>query len=308
MMEEASPILIGNEADHHLRIVADAVRARGARPTIFDADSISAQGYAFSTGRLMIEGRDVPLGGRAWLRRIAPTRWTTGDLVGSVPDVSFRARVHLVASIARHASWKWLTTIDALQAAEDRLNQLRVAESLQIEVPATMVSSDPALARSFLGSEIVVKPIGTGAFVNEAGEPMTVHTTSLDERIANADFASAPFVAQKRIDVERHLRVVTFGNRASTAQLKAKSWPLDWRQAKDAHGSWIAANEPDVEAQAVLLANEMSVGFSSQDWLIPATGPPVFIDLNPAGQWMFLPPEIATPATDYIADFLVGET
>ena len=33
----------------------------------------------------------------------------------------------------------------------------------------------------------------------------------------------------------------------------------------------------------------------------------MFIDLNPAGQWMFLPQDVADPITDHIVRFLSGQ-
>ena len=125
--------------------------------------------------------------------------------------------------------------------------------------------------------------------------------------LVSGDFGAAPFVAQKRIKVRQHLRVVTAGTVVTTAALEADRWPLDWRVADDAHDSWRRHEAPEVETQAVQLAAELRVGFSSQDWLVPESGPPLFIDLNPAGQWMFLPPDVADPITEHIVSFLSGQ-
>jgi hypothetical protein len=46
------------------------------------------------------------------------------------------------------------------------------------------------------------------------------------------------------------------------------------------------------------------VGYSSQDWIVTATGVSHFIDLNPAGQWLFLPNPGAREITDAIAEWL----
>ena len=119
---------------------------------------------------------------------------------------------------------------------------------------------------------------------------------------------AAPFVAQARIEVRQHLRVVTAGRVVATAALEADMWPLDWRVADEAHYSWRRHESPEVETQAVQLAAELRVGFSSQDWLVPISGPPMFIDLNPAGQWMFLPDDVADPITEQIVSFLSGQS
>ncbi len=303
------PLLVGNESDAHLRTVADRLQERGVEPVVFDADSLAQVSYSFSPQALVIDGEVIADEGRAWLRRAAPSRWSSGDRVGSVSDVSFRARVRLIASIARHGNRDWVTDIDALQSAEDRIHQLTAARRLGIATPATIVSSDPAEIQRALGDDAVIKPLATGAFVNTQGEPQAVHTTPLTtDLLATGDFGSAPFVAQQRIEVHQHLRVVTAGSIVTTAVLDGDCWPLDWRLADDAHHSWRRHESQQVQAQAARLAAELRVGFSSQDWLMPVTGEPTFIDLNPAGQWMFLPPDVADPITDHIVSFLSGHS
>ena len=303
------PLLVGNEWDAHLRTVAERLRERDVEPVVFDADSLAQVGYSLSPHELLIDGAVIADEGRAWLRRAAPSRWSSGDRVGSVADVSFRARVRLIAAIARCGNREWVTDIDALQAAEDRIHQLAVACRLGIATPPTIVSSDPAEIELALGGDAVIKPLASGAFVNAEGEPRTVHTTPLTtDLLASGDFGAAPFVAQARVEVRQHLRVVTAASVVTTAALEADRWPLDWRVADEAHHSWRRHESPEVEAQAARLAAEMCVGFSSQDWLVPVSGPPMFIDLNPAGQWMFLPHDVADPITEHIVSFLSGQS
>lgn len=301
------PVLVGSESDLHLRTVAQMLRERYVDPIIFDADDVAQVGYSVSQDQLVLADTPIGDGGRGWLRRVAPNRWATGQQVGSVEDVSFRARVRLVASIARHPTLEWLTAIDTLQTAEDRIHQLSVASSLGIATPQTVVSGDPDTICRLIGADAVLKPLGGGAFVNDKGEPYVVYTTSLtDDILASGDFGAAPFVAQERIRARFHLRVVTIGTTVRTAALDADCWPLDWRAAEQAHRSWRRHHAPEVETQAVRLAEEFRVGFSSQDWLIPVKGPPTFIDLNPGGQWMFLPEGVAQPITDQLVNFLAG--
>lgn len=301
------PVLVGSESDFHLRTVAQKLRERHISPIIFDADDLAEVGYWVSQNELVIADTAITGGGRGWLRRVAPNRWTTGHRVGSVEDVSFRARVRLITSIARNASLEWLTHVDHLQAAEGRIYQLSVASRLGIATPQTVVSGDPDTIRRLMGTNAVLKPLGGGAFINDKGEPHVVHTTLLtDDLLDSGDFKAAPFVAQERVNTRYHLRVVTMRATVRTAALDADHWPLDWRAAEKAHNSWRHHHAPQVETQALRLAAELRVGFSSQDWLIPVTGPPMFIDLNPAGQWMFLPENVAQPVTDELVNFLVG--
>jgi hypothetical protein len=53
----------------------------------------------------------------------------------------------------------------------------------------------------------------------------------------------------------------------------------------------------------VTLATTLRAGFTSQDWIVDDAGP-AFLDLNPGGQWLFLPHEVSAPATAALADWL----
>ena len=166
------PLLIGTAEDTHFREIDTRLRDQGLEPICLDADSCKQNDFSVGLDSIELAGRPIASGSRGWLRRIAPSRFTTGVMVGSIDDVVFRSRVQLIASLARTPSIDWLTTIDAMQTAEDRLFQLRSARSLGIPVPNTVVSSDPVRIAKLLGDEVVVKPLSGGAFVDKNGHPM----------------------------------------------------------------------------------------------------------------------------------------
>ena len=51
------------------------------------------------------------------------------------------------------------------------------------------------------------------------------------------------------------------------------------------------------------LADALKVGYSSQDWVV-GEGQPYFLDLNPGGQWLFLPDPTSADVTEAIAAWL----
>lgn len=127
-----TPLIIGSLSDTHLRIVSTRLNKRGVEPVIMDADQIGRVGYAFSSDSLRIGDRLVAKGGTGWLRRIAINRWTNGETVGSVADMTFRSRVQLIAALTRCHERRWLTDLGSLQDAEDRFHQLAVAAEMGI--------------------------------------------------------------------------------------------------------------------------------------------------------------------------------
>lgn len=298
-------LVVGSRSDGHVQAVLGASEALGAEePLLLDAPTLRDGEFTLTQRGLTLNGLYMDAGEahRGWLRRYAPSGWGTGIVAGSLDAAIHRAFLTLVGSIARKSGCDWLTPIDCMLRAEDRLVQLDMASSLGILVPRTVVTSSEETAIDELGDRFVVKPLSLGYFVSEDG-PQAVFTTELDAATARQlDFGGAPFVAQQMVETERHFRVVTVGDDAWVASLEADGRPLDWRQQEMAHHEWRPDDDVCAE-QAIRLADALGIGYSSQDWL-SVGHQRFFIDLNPGGQWLFLPPETSRPVTQAIAAFL----
>ena len=298
-------LVVGSRSDGHVQAVLRAVEALGGEePLLLDAPTLQDGEFTLSQRGLTLNGVHVDAAGahRGWLRRYAPSGWGMGIVAGSLDAATHRSFLTLVGSIARKSSCDWLTPIDNMLVAEDRLVQLDVAARLGILAPRTVVTSSAETAISELGSSFVVKPLSLGYFVTEDG-PQAVFTSEMDATTARQlDFGGAPFVAQQMIETERHFRVVTVGDRAWLASLEADGRPLDWRQQERAHREWQPGDDK-CRDQAIHLAKALGIGYSSQDWL-GVGNQRFFIDLNPGGQWLFLPPETSGPVTRAIAEYL----
>jgi hypothetical protein len=213
-----------------------------------------------------------------------------------------------MVAISGDSSVRWLTPLERLFLCENKLLQERVALELGINTPRTAIASDRSLIPSELGDDLVVKPLGAGHYAGDDATEQIVWTRRLARAANELDLlAGAPFLLQTRLAAERHLRVVTVRDQAWVHELDAADVDLDWRVTEEAHHAFVAVNEPDVARQALALAERVSIGYSSQDWIV-AGGDASFIDLNPAGQWLFLPEPSVSEITGSIAAWLAGES
>jgi hypothetical protein len=155
-----------------------------------------------------------------------------------------------------------------------------------------------------LPEPFVLKPLGPGNFEADGRQYVAFARTIRVADLGEADLLEAPFLAQETIGARLHLRVATVGGRAWVAELDGVGLPLDWREHAPAHYSFRASPDwPAVERNAVALAAALRVGFSCQDWVVDDNGP-VFLDLNPGGQWLFLPDVISKEIAHMLADWL----
>jgi hypothetical protein len=299
--------VVGYADDLHARAVVDRLQARGGSVVMLDAERLARSAVVAGEGGVNIESDELSAASRGWMRRLAPEDWREGADPSSHIGVVQSAWILALLSVAALVDVEWLSQIEAIYAAEDKLVQQRACRRLGIEAPPAVLTTRRELIPPELGDELVVKPLAAGHFHDEKGSARVVHATAMsrdDERLAH--LAGAPFLVQRRVEGRTHLRVVTVRERAWVASLPAASYPLDWRSSDEAHSMWAVASDDDATRAAVALASELGVGYSSQDWIVDGQGRAHFLDLNPAGQWLFLPEELAALVTDTIADWLLG--
>lgn len=296
------PIIVGDPADIHVQAVLEYL---DNPPTVFDAATFLTAPVTIDSGGLQIAGNKVGHG-RGWLRRLAPAGWSGTMNATDERAATFGAAMSALAAVARDARIDWLTPLDRLGGAENKPAQYTAAASAGVPVPAWIVTTDPdALPR---GGTWVSKPLGPGSFIDGDGNGRIVPTARVD--LGDPDrIVAVPFVLQELVEATRHARVVTVGQQTWSATMPARDVPLDWRLSPHAHQSFTATPVPEhIHHAAQTAARSNGVRYSAQDWICDANDDWWFIDLNPAGQWLFLPEPVAEPVTQAIAAFLQERT
>jgi len=245
---------------------------------------------------------------RGWLRRLAPPDWRRDAAPLSHEGAVRSSWVALLLGVARACQVEWLSEVERLFVAENKLVQYTAARAIGARVPFNVVTSDRELMPAELGESFVAKPLGPGQFTRERGESQALFATELAREAPELEaLAGAPFLLQERIEAHRHLRIVTARERFWVCALEASELPLDWRRVDTAHDAFAPSSAyDDIGRLALQIADALGVGYSSQDWAISDCGA-FFLDLNPSGQWLFLPEPVASEVTAAIASWLASD-
>lgn len=226
--------------------------------------------------------------------------------IGSLVSAEAQARLHLLAAATDQSSGvHWLTDYWATMRGENKLIQYEAAARIGVQFPATRVVADKSDLAG-LGDPLVLKPLGVGAFEKD-GVAYALHAevVSLDDAALDG-LAVAPYIVQQLIPAVRHFRIPTVDGRSWPCELDATGLPLDWRTDDAAHAAWRTSEASGVGDLAVRVAEELGLGYSCQDWVEDMSGSVWLLDVNPGGQWLFLPSETANAVSGAIADWLVG--
>ncbi|HEX5761953.1 MAG TPA: hypothetical protein VFY04_02420 [Solirubrobacterales bacterium] len=287
-----APVLVGDDRDPHLQAVAQLVREKTRYEPQLLATSHRQSWRVTDLG--------ASPGIRGFIRGLPLQATTASEAEGS-------AWRDLSEGLAYDRRISWLTPLDRLRRADNKLFQYQVATEANVTVPRTIVARRVSDITNYVGDPFVLKPLGAGV-VHRTGEtPKVFYTTPVSSsEIRDDELETTPAIAQQLLTAQRHLRVVTVGQRCWAFSLDADGLPTDWREATPRERSPWETHVPTAELaeKALDLARRFGVGFSSQDWIVQANRC-WFIDLNPCGAWLFGPAESSSQVTAAIADWLM---
>lgn len=292
-------LVVGESRDLHVRAVLGQMRTE---PVVLDAESLRANAFLLDESGLALDGATVSPT-RGWLRRLAPPGWLEQADDPGIRGAIRSSYLAVLSAVLRSPDVDWLSSVDSIGSVENKAVQYRLASRAGCPVPDWLVTTDPQRAPDT--GDWVAKPLGPGYYQAEDGPRVVPVSRYRPEQ--RRELEGAAFLLQRRIEANLHARVVTVRGRALSATLPGSGLPLDWRQEPNAHTSFIPYEDQSLSRLALLAASACGVRYSSQDWIRDPAGQWWFVDLNPGGQWLFLPDPVSRPVTAAIAGWLDGE-
>ncbi|MEH6421808.1 hypothetical protein [Pseudomonas sp. CGJS7] len=191
----------------------------------------------------------------------------------------------------------WVNRPNAAAMAENKLVQLRAAHRCGLRFPATLVSHDPAEIRRFVQrhGRVVYKPFMTHTWKDaESGRMFSTYARIVEASMLDDDdsLLHCPGIYQVYVDKRYDLRVTAIGDRYLAARLYCEhdDGVVDWRARQAVQGLRAQAGELSAADQAKLAAlmRELGLVFGCIDLAIDANGDAHFLEINQAGQFLFV--------------------
>ncbi len=209
-----------------------------------------------------------------------------------------------------HLQCLWISNPDAIERAEDKLLQLRVADTIGFVTPKTLVTNAPEDARAFVSlvGDAIVKPLSSGHL---ADEPARISFTDrVDPMDALEDIALVPHLLQERITKVADVRVTVVNDRIFACRIDSQRFAetaLDWRTAtlfnlRLDHA--IIELPRDVKDQCVQLVRALGLRFGAID-LIQRPDGFTFLEINANGQWAWIEQRTGASISVAIAEALL---
>ena len=207
----------------------------------------------------------------------------------------FVENAHATAGSAGDVFWANLP--ERARDAENKLRQLQVAQRCGLRFPATLLSSDPDAIRRFrdVHGRIVYKPFATHSWRDGDGRMFSTYARTVDAEALrdDASLRLCPGIYQACVDKTFDVRVTIIGHRQFAVRLDAPDdgdGVVDWRAASigDRTRSRPFALPDDWAAGLRRLMDALGLAFGCVDLVGDADGGLHFIEINQAGQFLFV--------------------
>ena len=299
--------------DFHAYRIRHALRQRGHECHIIESNRLSGHGRLSwlddpAGGPCAVADDDGALVSVAeldaiWCRRvhapaIVPDHVRDPEARGVIDRNSAAA---LEGALLSEFRGRWVSDPRATRTAELKLVQLRAARAVDLCVPRTLVSQDPERVRRFCEEqryEVIVKTVAG----SRTAPTMTGRVTP--ELLTDDAIALCPAIYQELVPGRRHLRVCCFGDDVHVAVLSSER--LDWRYPHDFDAEPSNIDGPTHGKLRKLLAS-LGLRMGIFDLKLTDDDEPVWLELNPQGQFLFLEGMTGMPLTSACTDFLVAE-
>jgi glutathione synthase/RimK-type ligase-like ATP-grasp enzyme len=307
-------LIVTVAGDLHALVIQRALRMGGySNCFIVECDRV-AQREALSFGlnceiadRLLTsEGRHVSVADASiiWFRTMRLHQLLDNEV--DSPDarviVDNDCRGGLMGLLLTQFRGKWISTPEATQRASDKTLQLDVALRCGFRVPKTLITQSVDDLKRFwedCGQRVIAKTL--------VGAPGPFLETTLIDDLRSLDRESveaAPTMFQEYVPGTAHLRINTFGSRSYAALIESPQ--VDWRTNLNVPISAVDV-EPSIHTriQSVLRALDLEMGVV--DIKLTPAGEPVWLEVNPQGQFLFLDALTSLRVADNFAAFLLEQ-
>jgi len=311
-------LVISSAADEHAAAVLGELRKQGAPVTLLDLSQFPQQmrlamHYVDSDRifSLQLPDRtrlDLSECKAIWWRRPQPFTLHPSITRDAYRQFALNESQEAFAGLWQLLNAFWINHPPQDEAAHRKPYQLHVAQEVGLAIPRTLISNDPERVREFVAAQHYTRTIykAFSATAQDWRETRLLRKEEVD-LLENVQYA--PVIFQEYIDAQYDLRVTVVGDAIFAAAIYSQqtAYKVDFRM--DIANARIEAVRlpPTVEAQLHELMVRLGLVYGAIDMRLTPDDRYVFLEINPAGQWLFVEQRSMQPITATLAAILVAQ-
>lgn len=199
----------------------------------------------------------------------------------------------------------WMNQPVRNEVASRKAVQLALASQLGMRTPRTLMTSDPDRARAF------IEELGLGNVIYKTFA--ATHQVWRETRLFNTDdfdaldsLRFAPVIFQEFVPAVADVRVTIVGTEiyAMSIDGRGTDYEVDFRVDME-HAATAPVELPDPVAKRLRqMMDRFGLAYGAIDLRLTADGEHVFLEINPAGEFLFAEHRAQLPITDAVSRWL----
>lgn len=306
-------LVVSYPGEEHTDAVAAKLQAAGRQVVRIDLSDYPARhGMALAWDgdppRLVLDTSDGPAdlaGCRAvWWRRVRPFGIDAGVLDSHARHFVASETQQAIGGALSSLTCAWMNPALEDEAAHRKPYQWSVAREVGLALPRTLVSTDPARVRAFLDGQ-GGRPVVFKAFLASEQAWRETRLVRPDDLARLDAVRLAPVIFQEYVEGV-DLRVTIVGDRLFAAEIDATrtSYPVDMRMVVGEAAVRPVSLPAALEAALLALMRRLGLVYGAVDLRQRPDGTYLFLEVNPAGQWLFVEDRTGLPITAAVAALL----
>ena len=244
----------------------------------------------------------------AWLR----TKPNVADTVSDMELFAIRERKEFMyGHYGLVVTGGWINDPWCQERSKGKISQLLKAKSLGLNIPDTVIGTDLNEIEKLYadGDEVIYKPL-TWLATTE-GQILFTNTISLPVlRDAHSAIRNVPGIFQKRIAKSYEYRITIVDEEIFAVRIFSQDDPeaaLDWRR-KQMNLRYEVCNPQEFNCdQLHALLKALGLRFGAFDIIETTSGEKIFLEVNPAGNWLWLEGKLNLRISAAIASALLSK-
>jgi glutathione synthase/RimK-type ligase-like ATP-grasp enzyme len=308
-------LVISYPEDPHAQRVIDWLRERQAPVALFDVSDLPAKAtitvdYADPCRPHVELHRDgePPLD----LRQVDAVWWRRPQVadLSAVTDVAARQFAANEWNEAIHGLWqlveaRWMNPPGIDEIASRKAYQLRVAAETGLAIPRTLITSSPDRARAFVD----VHGLGRTIFKTFSATHAVWRETRLvrEQELEILDtLRLAPAIFQEYVPATVDLRVTIVGDRVFPAAIYSQGtdYPVDFRMSLGQARTEPTEIPTHLAERLMALMRRLGLSYGAIDMRRTPQDEYVFLEINTAGEFLFVEERTGQPISRALADWL----
>ncbi|MDG2152987.1 MAG: hypothetical protein P8K10_03535 [Crocinitomicaceae bacterium] len=312
-------LIIGDLDDPHVAKIYSLLKKKGEHPIVLNPFKGSENSISYTYDPLSI--RINAQGNSVEIKKIKSVWWRLKPNLTSIPETQEEfERTKFI-----HREWQltleplkyflnecfWINRREADALCRNKPYQLHMAKEEGFKIPNGIISNNSNDVQKRISGfkQVVYKPLSYYIVPpNRILYSSIMTKEEVEQKSTNIE--QAPCIFQEYIDKDFELRITIVGKKVFPIKIQSQqnsATKFDWRKDQINVDYEIFDLPKRIEQKLLHLHQKFEMFFGAYDFIVDPKGEYYFLEVNPAGQWLWMEEVLNLNISECIAEALVNK-